>query len=291
VHPNGTGYVERLYALRGFPETLAHQIEEGFFKPADNAAHDAMVQLESGGVEGRWTAARRSAWTRFILSLLMRAPEDIDHIRSYWGRYMTEASPNEEAHYAQIREADDPATFAEYLASPAAGERVEAGMFELLIKMVDNANIGPVINGLHWSVIDIPRSHFQFLTSDRAVYRPFGLGHDDAQIALPIGPYRLFVAARDPSLARKIRSQPPAALAKFMNTQTVYSAVRYVFGCSTAQITFVQNYFGSFPQPRLIANAVLNRYPDLLDSQDVPTFVRPAWHNNPPTRERTGNAR
>src|SRR5687767_7784784 len=72
-HPDGTGYVKRLYSIDGAPEDEAHSFEAGFMSPADSLAADALVKLENNG-NAEWTPRLRDAWTRFVLSLLVRNP-------------------------------------------------------------------------------------------------------------------------------------------------------------------------------------------------------------------------
>lgn len=72
--PERTGYQERLYEMKGYePE---QQVEEKFFKVIDAWVFDALDMLEDRGHNASWTSHSRSAWTRFIPSLLLHCPED-----------------------------------------------------------------------------------------------------------------------------------------------------------------------------------------------------------------------
>lgn len=79
--PENTGFERRLYEMRGFSSELAQQVEEKFFKPVDTKASEALALLEQLGHTAEWTDETRSAWSRFIVSLLLRCPEDIETFR------------------------------------------------------------------------------------------------------------------------------------------------------------------------------------------------------------------
>lgn len=139
VHPDGTGYLRRLYALQNFPEDLAHQVEHQFFRPIDSLAATALAILEGSTLE-TWTIDTRSAWSRFMLSLMLRCPEDIEIFRRQWRGHYLSTSGRLEAKYDELRGAQDPPTFAEYLAQTPV-PKLEQGMFETLFTLIDNRRV------------------------------------------------------------------------------------------------------------------------------------------------------
>ncbi|MDQ0318973.1 hypothetical protein QO002_001111 [Pararhizobium capsulatum DSM 1112] len=82
--PEATGFQERLYEMRGHNPAHAQQFEEHYFKPVDTMAADALEMLYRHGHNAPWTAKSRTAWTRFVLSLLLRCPEYIETFRDWW---------------------------------------------------------------------------------------------------------------------------------------------------------------------------------------------------------------
>jgi hypothetical protein len=255
VHPAATGYVERLYSLKGFAEEHAHQIEERFFRPADSLANDALTKLENGGIDVPWSSQLRSAWSRFLLSLLTRCPEDIERFRIYWRKLLTSTNDQEEEEYRLQRSDDEPSTFAELMAAMTIQE-FEESFFRLLIGLIDNAKIGNDFNGLRWNVIDTAASRLELLTSDRPVSRPVLLGDPDGRLLLPIGPTRLFIAARDDRYARSLKHVPSEKIVRETNEHVVGAAVTYVYGSNDAQLRFVQNRFGRTPDVRMLDDAI-----------------------------------
>src|SRR6266702_584623 len=75
-YPAQTGYVERLYELPGLPPAEAQRIEQGFMQRVDSLAAQALAMLENDESRITPNSKLRSAWSRFIMSLLMRTPED-----------------------------------------------------------------------------------------------------------------------------------------------------------------------------------------------------------------------
>jgi hypothetical protein len=76
VHPAGTGYINDLYRLPGVEGEGAQKLEQLFFSPVDSWASDALAKMHDGRTSN-WNVAERSAWTRFVTSLLFRNPDDV----------------------------------------------------------------------------------------------------------------------------------------------------------------------------------------------------------------------
>jgi hypothetical protein len=78
THPDGTGYARGLYTFDTLPPAVANVLEQQFLQRADDLAYSAVRRL----LENRFDFddETRSAWSRFILTLLHRSPEAIDRI-------------------------------------------------------------------------------------------------------------------------------------------------------------------------------------------------------------------
>ncbi|MBU1336050.1 MAG: DUF4238 domain-containing protein [Alphaproteobacteria bacterium] len=261
-HPEAIGFVERLYELEGLNEELAQQVESKFFSPVDSAAADALALMEAEGNRANWDSRRRSAWSLFLHGMLVRAPEDITEFKAGWRRLMLSDDTGEwQARYDEIRKPDDPTTYQEYmLAIPEANHNRSA--MRALIGMIDNANIGLNMNQMIWTVIDTPKDEYPLLTSDRPVIRTNGMMIKNGHIAIPIGPYRMFLAAKDEAAMRYLRQIQPRQLVRENNRQVCDYAVKYVYGVDDRQIEFVRKHFGTKKQPRLMAS-ISAKYEDM----------------------------
>ncbi len=79
--PEGTGYVRGLNVMKGLPPESAEQFETVVMRNVDSLAADALRQLLSGDEDLKWAPKPRSAWTRFLVSLLLRTPGPYPEIR------------------------------------------------------------------------------------------------------------------------------------------------------------------------------------------------------------------
>src|ERR1700689_704186 len=79
--PDGTGYVRGLYAIDDLDPNVVNAIEDMFLKPSDGMAAEALHCLLQ---EAPFTRPERMrhAWTRFVLSLLIRYPEAIAQMKT-----------------------------------------------------------------------------------------------------------------------------------------------------------------------------------------------------------------
>lgn len=241
--PRGAAFEIDLYALRGFPDDLRHQVETRFFQPIDDYAADILAMLEDRERTWQWTQESRSAWTRFLLGLILRHPDEIDNLRKRWDIMFSAPNDYYEAKYAKSRDADDPPTFADWLAVVPEVER-ERFLFEAYMETLDSEKIGTMINHMVWNVAFTNNARFEFLTSDRPIIKTF-LNDERAHIVLPIGPRALFVVAKNEKVVSDIQRYPSDNLVKEVNMRVVAQAKKYVYGTDDTQRSFVQKYFGT----------------------------------------------
>jgi len=256
--PEATGFKERLYELKGFDADYAQQVELKYFKKVDTLAALSLDILCTSASGFQWNSENRSGWTRFLLSLLLRCPEDIDCFREWWHEDFHRTDPEGERRYQKSRKSNDPETFAEYLSSQPLSVK-EAYLFKVFSSLVEHDVIGEHVNNMHWDVIDMPSSAPQLLTSDRPVIRSNNLKDDAGHIALPIGPRVLFIASHNIQFLKDIRRTNKISLIKECNRQVVEGAVRFAYACDDSQARFIKNRFGKSLQPRLMEQIIARR--------------------------------
>ncbi len=250
-HPDATGFHLDLYALRGSDK--GEEIEDSFFKPVDNYAHQALERLENNDDLTGWSREIRSNWTRFIMSLLFRCPVDLEILRVRWAQNYTKTDSFLEEKYSEIRIDGKPDTFSEWLAQlPEVA--VEQSMFSLYQSMIDNEHIGRFINCMQWRVVNTTSSNLNLLTSDCPVFTTNGLRYANSHLVMPIGPHRIFVAANNREVIQRAVTMPARELVKATNKAIVRGARNYVFAKS-ATVTegkFISENFGVAPQKRIL---------------------------------------
>jgi hypothetical protein len=233
LSPRGTGYKRDLYRIDNVPPEVAQSFESEFLKFTDTHACLALEKLLHRG--SAWTDKLRSAWARFILSLIFRNPENVsrirDHILEMW-----------RVGFELVRDNYDPTQnnnipFEQFSASHSIGH-LEAAQF--LKEIIDNERIAPDLMSMRWYVMPLDKSNTMLMTSDRPLDMPH-LGSPDAYLTLPIGPRHLFIAFRRPDfLRRAFESQSHTAIARAVNRAVVCQAREYVWAFSGADAAFVE---------------------------------------------------
>jgi hypothetical protein len=245
-HPNDTGFEKNLYRTDGVPPDQEQHLEVKFMTPLDTAAALALKRIIQGDPTP-WDTEQRSAWTRYILSLMFRNPAAQRSIRDHMFELWDAGIEGLEENYPKVRRPTDPATFEEYFArtNPAAAQ---IGATNMIAEIIDNQRLGPTIFNMEWSRINLPGSKVTLLNSDRPVDQPLGLSDPRAYIAIPIGPRMLFLASNDATLAGRIAHGDPTKVVKLMNKTVVSQAREFVWGVDDSQLRFVKNHIGTAPE-------------------------------------------
>lgn len=193
----------RLYELSGFPDHLAQQVEQLFFRPVDTKASICLDEIERYKNGVQWDAEKRSAWSRFILSLLLRCPEDLATFREKFRASYFNVSAETQAYYASIKDANFPETMEEWL-STRSPQEIERMLFTLFVSMHNAEAVGNFLNNMIWRIVRVDHPKFYLFTSDRPIIRTNSLSSDDGHIVLPIGPNLMFLAAKKWETIRRI---------------------------------------------------------------------------------------
>jgi Protein of unknown function (DUF4238) len=240
--------------MKGLPPEQAQKVEQYFLRPVDTLAAEALVMLENGddhiNRESKW----RSAWSRFLMSLLMRTPEDIAALKRGAAKKWAQRIPKIEAKYATKRGPNDPPTFKAYLDQFDADEVDRWGM-SIAPTLIDHKGIGNILNNMRWLVRRIT-GDAEFLTSDRPVVMSATLKETNAYIFLPIGPKAVFVAVNDLETQRMVEGREPAEQIEALNSLVAGHAVKYVYARDDSQLVFVRKHFSTRPQRSLMERLV-----------------------------------
>ncbi len=249
LHPSATGFECDLYGMKGLSDELKDQFERLFLGPADSDAADALFLLESK--IHRWEARNRNGWSRFMMSLMVRMPEDVQNLKTETERSLRASDPELDARYKELKLQDDPQTFAEWLDQNDPHVFSNAS-FQLLKSLMDNEKVGQDLNSLHWFTIPTPKARFDLLTSDGALIRSPFFGRRDGYLLLPIGPRLLFAATRDDAVSKRLMRRKDDDLVTMVNRAVVRSARLIVIGTDITQLEYVQRNMGAEPTVRLM---------------------------------------
>lgn len=254
-YPEATGFVPLLYETPGVPPEEAQRVEEKFMKPLDTLASDALEMLENDDPRMCTDPKYRSAWSRFLMSLCMRTPEDIATVKrgvsTEWVRSIKEL----QARYDAEKGPDTAPNVEQYLALNDPDASVRLAM-TLAMKLMDHQKIGELINNMRWLVVRIDSQAGEFLTSDRPVLMTTLLSEENAFLMLPIGPKMLFVAAKDIETQMRIVARDPAERVKVTNRYVVAHAANMVYAREDSVLEYVRQYMSTEPRTSLFERMV-----------------------------------
>lgn len=114
----------------------------------------------------------------------------------------------------------------------------------MVADIIGNHRAVPDIVQMHWGKINLNDSKVRLVTSDRPVLMG-NLSDPHAFIALPIGPYDLFVAAFDDRLSRL--HYDSTKLAQTVNRDVIANAREFVWGFDDGEIDVVRTWIGANP--------------------------------------------
>lgn len=257
VSPKGTGGRNLLYTLTSAPDGQAQQIEKGFMHPVDTLASDALSMLESGDHRLLRDAKYRSAWSRFIMSLMLRMPEDISGLQQAIGEEWARRMPELSRKYEELRSPSDPPTFQHYLEQRADDMRDWA--LQTNRSLIDHRRIGEILNNMRWFIRSIEGGGRKYLTSDRPVFMIDELNSPEAFIMLPISPTSLFVAVNNIETQRRVEAMEPERHIESVNQTAAGRAMECVYGQDDSLRDFVQEHFGTRRRPSVMDRMIAYR--------------------------------
>ncbi|RUU81267.1 DUF4238 domain-containing protein [Mesorhizobium sp. M7A.F.Ca.MR.362.00.0.0] len=251
AYPSQSGGDDYLYSDPAKAPTEAQWLEQGFMSPLDSLAAVALGMIESDDPVIRRNPKYRSAWTRFLLSLMMRMPNDIKVLQASLDEEWLLRLDGLEEVYQEKKGANDPATFKQYLAQQKPHE-IESWAKSLLPKLIDHQHIGQMINNMRWFVRSIPDgADSQLVTSDRPLITWYDFSEPDTYIMLPIGPKCLFVAVNNLQTQQRIESRDPVSFVTNMNRLVIGAAKEFVFTSDDRCRDLISEHFGKKPRTTL----------------------------------------
>jgi hypothetical protein len=245
VYPTESGGEDYLYTDPAAPPETAQKLESGFMSKLDSQAHNALTMIEAGDSRINRESGPRSAWSRFLMSLMMRMPNDIATLKAELSREWARHMPEIEKAYQAKKEPGWPKNFQEYMDTLLPHE-MESWAISVAPTLIDHRLIGELINNMRWFTREIS-GDAQLLTSDRPLISLYEFSAPDSYIMLPVGPRRMFVAVNNLETQRRIEANDPGWVTS-MNRIVVGAAKQFVFGADDSQKGFVRQHLGQKPR-------------------------------------------
>jgi hypothetical protein len=251
------------------PEAASQKLETQFLAPLDTKASLALDKLVA---RKPLAEDERTEWTRFMLSLLFRVPESVTMIKSHMADICREAIKASEDDWARMRKPEETRSLVEAMADRQLALS-ETRAENIIRQIISEHRAEPDITAMHWTCVDLRRSRTPLLTSDRPIVF-LSLSDPNGYVALPIGPYDLFIAAFDDRFERQFLTSDPGKVAWAMNRDVVSQAREFVWGIDDADIDFVQTYVKSASDRVILSDA--QREEALAAARLGPALIRGA---------------
>jgi len=240
--PREIGNERGLYSLEGAPANKRNSIEKEFMGPVvdDPAARAMRLMLRED--EGEFTLDMRMAWTRFLMSLLVRLPPLLAKIEADGNAALIAEMERAPEEYEALRRPGDPLTPRGFLSERGLDWVLNNFGRSLIPGLIENSRIKKDIAHMHWVVLRYEEGPYGFVTSDFPICMHPGLAHRNCLISLPLSPTSLFIAAHDMELLDQIRALPPATVINAANKIAIKSAERFVYANDRQHRGLVDTY-------------------------------------------------
>jgi hypothetical protein len=240
-HPDATGYVRGLYTVPHNDAQVTEYIEREFFRVTDNSASLILAMLRSGE-RIEWNSDNRSAWSRFIISLMIRNPEYVARMGAEVVDFFNPTSNELNDKYRKIKRPEDPETYEEYVA--LTGHPAGRASAIAMQTIIDSPRMGGHLNQMRWSTVTFKKAKHTLLTSDRPIIMTNGLAKPRDHLAIPVGPFALFLATNTEESDSIIKSMSPRDLMRQVNDRVASQARKFAYGTDDSQLRFVANRLG-----------------------------------------------
>ncbi len=249
VFPQQTAYVENLYTLRGFPVEIAAQVEQYFLQAVDSGAANVLRKLVSGITKEDLSSSEISAWSRFMISLMLRMPEDLEILRQRWREKLNEISL--EHRILPPRTAGETAhdLFSHAVANPPDAE-IDEMVFNIFIDLLNSEITGSQLCNMHWGIVRFADLKHQLYLSDRPIVRLFALSAINGALFVPLSPTSLLMLTNREVDLRKYLSMNSLVHLKDANRLIVSQASKYSYAPSDSCLRFMENHLSSVPDVR-----------------------------------------
>lgn len=184
THSDGTGYVRGLYNVPKNDTEVSEFIEHQFFKVTDDQAARVLQRIRDGE-NVSWDTNTRSAWSRFVISIMLRNPEHITRLAAEVAQFFS--TDEAEERYQKIKKPDDPETYTQHLALSNFRPIGRASVIAIQ-KVIDSPLMGGRLNAMRWSIVTFKNERYPLLTSDRPILMTNGLMKPGDHLAIPDRP-------------------------------------------------------------------------------------------------------
>lgn len=228
----GTGWQLDLYRIPGVQEDMAYEVERVFMAGIDGNAERVVHKLTMGRTV-ELSLNERRAFVRFLISLMLRTPEEVAKLLAKVNRYLASRPTTTERAKARRMGQELPERFSEF--SGLGPHFPQQTTLQILQSLTDNTSISARLMLMNWNVIDTSKQRVRLLTSDRPIVMTNGIGRPNGHMILPLSPTHLFVAGASREVSSDIMGMTRRNLVHQVNDQVSTQAVKFVYGCDSSR--------------------------------------------------------
>lgn len=230
---------EHLYSMQRSLPAPDVKIEREFLGPrVDGPAAEVHRKILANGVRSL-KGEDREAWSRFLVSLLLRAPRMIAHVRQH-GRAILLKGMAESVSDTPGPDEEPALTLPEWAEAHESDLLDDLGVMTLP-SLVFSQRLNGALLAARWATRTVRDSRVDLLISDKPLI-VHGSFDSAFAIGLPIAPDRVFVAFNRGRTWATISAKGDEMLAREMNRRAVLDADSYVYASSPAQERLIKKY-------------------------------------------------
>lgn len=245
VSAQNTGFQRLLYShASDDAEVIDHTFESEYLSSLDNDAANALRAINEA--DPQITDEVKVSWSRLIISLMTRTPEDVDAFKKCAEFIHANASPMRLRLIASMcKELEIDPQEAEEVMSSLRHHDIMGTAFKSLGHLMEWSKLIPVLCSMTWRIRDLRGARNTLLISDRPVLNNRELAMPSGLLAMPVSPTRILILhGRNSSDADHLRYSSEDVAARSCNRLIVEAARQYVWSTSLDQERFVGNRIG-----------------------------------------------
>ncbi|WP_373991418.1 DUF4238 domain-containing protein [Duganella sp. BuS-21] len=239
---------EHLYSVNQDSTQPDVSIERDFMGPiVDDPAGAVHKKILRGEIE-RLTDNEAEVWARFLVSLLLRLPSKIEHIRSAGAEVLRAAIAERPEEFDAIKGHRPERTLTEWVEKAMPSIFDDMGVMTLPT-LIRSKKLNNAILAASWATFRASGATSEFLIADRPLIQ-IGPLSGNFLLCLPLSPTHLFMAYSHNHLVEIILSMRPERLVRETNASTMQNAVLAVFSSNDKLQRFVKNHLSRPNSPR-----------------------------------------
>jgi hypothetical protein len=245
VTAQNTGFQKLLYSNASDDAAgMDHTFESEYLSSLDNDGANALRVINEP--DPRFTDEVKVTWSRLMVSLMTRSPEDVNAFKKGLEFMHEKPSPMRLRLIASMcKEFDIKTQEAEEVMASLRPPDVSFAAFKALGHLIEWSKLIPVLCAMTWRVRDLQNAKYTLLTSDRPVLNNHELAMPSGLLAMPVSPTRLLILhGSKSSNADHLRYSSGDVVVRSCNQLIVEAARQYVWSTSQDQERFVGNRIG-----------------------------------------------